>query len=280
MSKKRSTKKSVSKVSTSRKSQSKKKAVRSLAKVRSKKSASKSVKKNVLMSAKNNTKISKAAQNIVSRVLERTQRLEREDRTIEQKLSEVLRNQKALLAKDKFEIENQKKILGKESEILKKEDQELRGTRNVEDLEKKQLEELKKLEELEQEIEKHLEPHPLLKVGVRDVVRGSVGALAGIVLHYTFVYGVKVAENLTTLRATILFVLTFLIGFTFLYVTGFRKIQDKKILLFMPVRLIILYLVSLIMSILVLWFFFPNDFGYQFDESYKQVASVMLPALI
>jgi hypothetical protein len=33
------------------------------------------------------------------------------------------------------------------------------------------------------------------------------------------------------------------------------------------------------MSIIVLWFFFPN-FGYNFTESYAQVASVLLPALI
>ena len=228
---------------------------------------------------KNNVKISSAAQRIVQKVLDRTKRLEKEDKGIEAQLKQVLLNQKLMLQKEKEEITNQKKMLAEEDILLKEGAQEIKDDKEMEELEKKQAEELNKLEELEKEIEKNMEPHPLLKVGLHDVIRGSIGALAGVVIHYTFVYGVKVAEQLTMFRATMLFVLCFLVGFVFLYVTGFRKVQDRRVMFFMPVRLVILYLVSLAMSILVLWFFFPN-FGYVYTESYKQVASVMLPALI
>lgn len=258
---------------------SKKKKV-SKAKIKSRPSKkSKSRKKAITHLKKSNLKksrISLAAQRIVQRVLDRTSKIEAEDKTLESKLQAVLANQKLLLKKDQLEIQNQKEMLKEEKKVLTDEDKD---DKEIEDLEKKQMDELSKLESLEKEIEKHIEPHPLLKVGIRDVVRGSLGALAGVVIHYTFVYGIKVAEQLSTFRATILFIVCFLIGFVFLYVTGFRKIQDKKILLFMPIRLVILYLVSLAMSIIVLWFFFP-DFGINFTESYAQVASVMLPALI
>ncbi|MFA6089574.1 MAG: DUF2391 family protein, partial [Candidatus Woesearchaeota archaeon] len=228
---------------------------------------------------KNNVKISSAAQRIVQKVLDRTKKLEKEDKGIEAQLKQVLLNQKLMLEKEKEEIINQKKMLFEEDILLKEGVKEIKDDEEIVNFEKKQAEELKKLEELEKEIEKHIEPHPLLKVGFHDVIRGSLGALAGVVIHYTFVYGVKVAEQLTIFRASMLFVLCFLVGFVFLYVTGFRKVHDRKVMFFMPVRLVILYLVSLAMSIIVLWFFFPN-FGYNYTESYKQVASVMLPALI
>lgn len=226
-----------------------------------------------------NSKVSRAAQRIVQKVLVRTNTIEKEDRELAKKLKEVLANQKLLLKGEKEALVNQKEMLKEEQEILKDETSELKDDGEIEALERKQLEELKKLEDLEKEIEKHIEPHPLLKVGVRDIVRGSVGALAGVVLHYTFVYGVKVAEQLSFFRATMLFILCFLVGFVFLYITGFRKVQDRKILFFMPVRLVLLYLVSLAVSILVLAFFFPS-FGTNFEGSYAQVSSVMLPALI
>ena len=47
----------------------------------------------------------------------------------------------------------------------------------------------------------------------------------------------------------------------------------------MPVRLLVLYICSLIMSVLVLLLFYPN-FGHNFLESYKMVAGVMLAAVV
>jgi uncharacterized membrane protein len=259
------------------------KAIRPIVKAKAKKTAQK---KNILNTApsykkvaKSNSKISQAAQRIVQKVLTRTSKIEKEDKMLAKKLEAVLANQKVMLQNEKQELAAQKEMLKDEKTVLKNNSIELKNDKEIQALEKKQLEELKKLEALEKEIEKHIEPHPLLKVGVRDIVKGSIGALAGVVLHYTFVYGVKITEQLSMVRATLLFMLCFLIGFVFLYATGFRKVQDKKILYFMPIRLVILYLVSLAMSIIVLWFYYPT-FGVHFSDSYTQVASVMLPALI
>lgn len=145
--------------------------------------------------------------------------------------------------------------------------------------EEQTLEELKKLEALEREVAEQVKTHPLKKITYKDVARGMVGAFFGAVAHYTFVYGIKVAHDITIVRATILFPLSFIIGAIFLYVAGFRKIQDKKIMWFLPVRLLVLYATALVTSVIVLYLFNP-EFGVNFIESYKQVATVSLSAII
>ena len=76
-----------------------------------------------------------------------------------------------------------------------------------------------------------------------------------------------------------LYLLSFIIGAVFLYVTGFRKIKDVKVLAFLPIRLIVLYITSILMAILVLYFFHP-EFGNSFILSFKQVATVTLTAIL
>jgi len=47
----------------------------------------------------------------------------------------------------------------------------------------------------------------------------------------------------------------------------------------MPVRLFILYVASILMSIFVLYIFYPA-FGHEFAESYKMIAGVLLAAVV
>ncbi len=171
-----------------------------------------------------------------------------------------------------------KSILRKEKEISKEE-------KIVEKEEEKELSALEKLEKLEREVI-HKIDHPLLNLTSKDVFRGGVGAFFGAVTHYTFIYGIKVAEQIDVFRANILFIVSFLIGGIFLYSTGFRKVKDFKILSFLPLRLIVLYAVSLSMSIVVLYLFHPQfqlfnpSSSEMFWESYKQVSTVTLTAIL
>ena len=64
-----------------------------------------------------------------------------------------------------------------------------------------------------------------------------------------------------------------------MYATGFRKIKDPKILMFLPIRLIVLYLTAIVMSVLVL-LFFNAGFGNNFEDAFKQVSTVTLTAII
>jgi uncharacterized membrane protein len=187
-------------------------------------------------------------------------------------LSDINRKLDALLS-------GQKKILKEEKEVLKEEKEELAEEKKVEGETEEELSELKKLELLEKEIEKQTETHPLRKVTYKDIARGAVGAFFGSVAHYTFLYGIEVAETLDMVRASFLYLLSFLIGGVFLYITGFRKIKDVKVLAFLQIRLIVLYITSILMAILVLYFFHP-DFGHSFLISFKQVATVTLTAIL
>ncbi|MBW3002581.1 DUF2391 family protein [Candidatus Woesearchaeota archaeon] len=144
---------------------------------------------------------------------------------------------------------------------------------------KEEEQELQKLEEIEKKIKEKSESHPLKKITYHDIAKGALGAFIGIVAHYTVIYGIHIAEELTVPRATLLFVLSYIIGGIFLYATGFRKVSPRM-MWFLPVRLTTLYGISLIMSVAVLYLFFPEFLHHFFWEGYKQVAAVTLTALI
>ncbi|MGV8150440.1 MAG: hypothetical protein ACP5NV_01805 [Candidatus Woesearchaeota archaeon] len=203
--------------------------------------------------------------------------------SISKKLDQILLLQKKLL-KEENKIEQEEKVLEEEELSTKKE--ELKEERTLKKIantittkEQEEEEELKKLKQLEEQIKKEVGEHPLKKIGVKDVAKGFIGAFIGLAVHYTFIYGVEISEHIDTTRATFLYLLSFIVGILFIYATGFRKIKDPKILMFMPVRLFVLYIASIIMSIVVLFIFYPG-FGHEFLESYKMVAGVLLAAVV
>jgi len=163
--------------------------------------------------------------------------------------------------------------------VLSREKRMEREEEKVEEEESQELVELQRLRHIEKEIEKETGPHPLTRVTMRDVAKGSIGAFVGVVAHFTFFYGIEVAEWLTMLRATLLYPLSFLVAGVFMYATGFRKINDPKILKVLPLRLIVMYVVSFLVSALVLFFFSPSFFVH-FESTYKQLATVTLIAVI
>jgi len=202
-----------------------------------------------------------------------------------------LKSNKYHIAKKKKQNVGNKldKILSVENRLLHEEHNVEREEKRIElreneidklgDTLKKEETDIEKLEKIEEEIKAEVGSHPLAQVTLKDITKGFIGAFIGLAIHYTFVYGVEIAEKMTMMRATIMFPLTFLVGILFIYATGFRKVQDTKLLVYMPIRLFILYICSLIMSILVLYLFYPS-FGHSFEESYKMVAGVMLAAVV
>ncbi|MBI2574443.1 DUF2391 family protein [Candidatus Woesearchaeota archaeon] len=194
------------------------------------------------------------------------------DSSISEKLDEVLSGQKKLLEE---EVRLAKEELGGEKKGVEIEEKEER----LEQLGEKELSEIEKLEKIEKEVQKQVKQHPLTKVTLKDIYRGSLGAFIGIVLHYTVLYGVKIAESITMGRATIIYFLSFVVGMVFLYVTGFRKVKNSDAIKFLPVRMVVLYTVSIVISVGVLYLLFPT-FGRSFEEAYKQIATVSLTAVI
>ncbi len=166
----------------------------------------------------------------------------------------------------------QRKLLSKETAVEKEEEK-------VETEEKEELTKLEELKAVEKELLQEVGSHPLQKITYKDVVKGSIGAFIGVAAHFSFVYGVKVAADIDITRATLLFPISYAFGGIFMYLTGFRRIKDPKIMSFLPVRLTILYITAVITAMLVLLLFSPAFFQ-DFWTTYKQVATVTLSAII
>lgn len=188
----------------------------------------------------------------------------------------MIRKKKPLIAtidnKLDLLLQIQKKVLRTEGSIQKE-------TAIEEAQEEAALRELQNLENIEQEIKHAVEPHPLQRITLQDMARGVAGAFFGAVAHYTFVYGIHVADNLTLTRAILLYPLSLSIGGFFLYATSFRKITDPQLLKYFPLRLFTLYMTALFTSVFVLVLFQPT-FGAELDLSIKQLATVTLSAMV
>jgi uncharacterized membrane protein len=176
-------------------------------------------------------------------------------------------------------LENQKKLIAEEERVEEEELGEEAEERKVEGLEKEEISKLEKLENLEEELKKQTAHHPLIKITYHDIAKGGIGAFIGIILHYTIMKGVEIAASITITRAAMLYPLSFFVGMVFLYATGFKKIKQRRVLAFLPLRITVLYLVSIILSIGMLYILYPA-FGQTYSDAFKQVATVSLPAVV
>jgi uncharacterized membrane protein len=209
---------------------------------------------------------------------------------IDEKLDRILSNQKTLLYEEKKtekkedEIEKEEKIVEclEKKELL--EEMKLRDTNAKETIELKHFEkneekQLNEIKNIEAGIKKDVEPHNLRKLSRKDFFKAITGAFAGLVVHFSFNYVFELSKYITFTRATFLFILSFIIGIVIIYATGFRKVEEKKHLVFLPLRAILIYFTTLIVSIIVLFIFSPS-FGLNFKEAYVQTSLAMITAII
>ena len=184
-------------------------------------------------------------------------------------------------------LQEEKNIEKREDEILKLEKRELKNLslekkeeQKIENFEKQEIDELKNLEEIEKKIKKDVGPHPLKKVSKRDFIKSLIGAFGGVTVHYTFTYGVEIAEHLNAMRAHLLYLLALIIAVIFIYTAGFRQVTERKFLLFIPFRMLIIYFTAVLVSMITLILFYPHFGELTFVEKYIQVATVTLPAVV
>src|SRR3989344_5852560 len=137
--------------------------------------------------------------------------------------------------------------------------------------------ESKQLEEQEKDLKNEIGEHPLRKITQKDIAKGVIGALVGVISHFVFVEGVHLAEVLPFSRIGLMYIVSFIIGAIFLYATGFRKVKQVRVLKFLPIRVIVIYMVSLVIITLVLTLF--QQF-HSFEELFRQVGVLSLPAII
>lgn len=181
---------------------------------------------------------------------------------LNEKIDEILLNQRKILA-------NENKILGEEAKIEMMESDEL----SKEDINQKTEEDaLNELIHLEKQIKKN-NANPIRSITKRDVFKGFVGAFAGLVSHFAFSEGFELGEHLSYFQATILYIVAFVTINVMLYYTGFRKVQRHLVFKFMPLRAVILYIVSIFTIVLVYILFGQLHFPIHIYELYTLVGS-------
>lgn len=170
-------------------------------------------------------------------------------------------------------LANQKKILKKLDKVFKEEQKE-----DAADIAEEK--ELLKIEEMESNLEKELEDKPLKNITVKDFFKSAIGAFFGILGHFSFFYGVEIAHDISLVRASLLYVLAFVIGAIFLYSTGYRKVERSAAMKIIPLRLFIIYLTSILIIIIVLSVFGFIGLESSITEIFKTVATISILAVM
>ena len=172
-----------------------------------------------------------------------------------------------------------------ELEILaeeKKVEQKINGIEKMEEeIEKKEAtiiteekrieKETEKVEKLEKDIKKEVTAKPLTKFNMKDLNKGIIGAFIGVVAHFAFIYGKEIAKDISTTRATILILFSYLLIIILMYETGYREIKEKRLLGILPKRATAIYLTSVVI-ILVIFLLFNQINLSDITGTYKQIA--------
>lgn len=141
-----------------------------------------------------------------------------------------------------------------------------------------ELHQLKRLEKLELEIKRDVSGHPLSRITYHDVTKGLIGAFVGVVGHFAFFYGHKIALELSYVRSTVLLLVSLLLLVIFLYFSGFRRVKEYN--KYLPIRVGVIYCTALLVALTVLFLFGIIHFPPSFAELYKNVAAVSILAVM
>ena len=137
--------------------------------------------------------------------------------------------------------------------------------------EKKIERETEKVEKLEKDIKKEVTAKPLKELSLRDLNKGIIGAFIGVVAHFAFVYGKEIATQISTIRAAVLLVFSYVLIILLMYETGYREIKEKRLLGVLPKRATAIYITSIIMIPVI--FFLFNQLSFSDPIAvFKQIA--------
>ncbi len=173
--------------------------------------------------------------------------------------------------KDLEIFSEEKKVEHKVGEVEKKEEALEKKEIEIMQEEKKIEKETQKVEGLEKKIVKEVEPKPLTNFTSRDMNKGIIGAFIGVVAHFGFIYGKAIAGYISTLRATLLILFSYLLLIILMYETGYRDVKEKRLLGILPKRATIIFLTSLFVVVIIFILFGMLDFSKPLDM-YKQIA--------
>ncbi len=178
--------------------------------------------------------------------------------TMNKELDDINKKIDLILMKINNLEKEEKAVEKEEKEILKDEDKLLKDEKNIKGHFKKR-------------VMKHLE--------FRDLNKGLIGSFVGSVGHFAFFEGRHIAEQMSMARATLLFVTSYLVGVIFIYFSGFRKVKEDRFVHMIPVRVTVMFVISIFSSLVILFLFEQISFSTPFDLIYKTVANVTMLAM-
>ncbi len=183
--------------------------------------------------------------------------------------------QKSVPVKDALKeleiLSEEKKVEHKINDVEKKEEAIEKKEAAIITEEKKIEKETEKVEQVEREIKKVVTVKPLKKFTIKDLNKGIIGAFIGVVAHFAFISGKEIAMNISTIRATILIVFSYILIIILMYETGYREVKEKRLLGILPKRATAIYVTSIII-ILVIFLLFNQINLSDITSTYKQIA--------
>ncbi|MFH1400111.1 MAG: DUF2391 family protein [Nanoarchaeota archaeon] len=185
-----------------------------------------------------------------------------------------------LLAKDEEILFEEKKLEREEKRIEELERHGSEEEHKLEKIENQEMQKLRELQKLETSIRREVSPHPLKKITYRDITKGAIGAFVGVFGHYSFYYGLKLSQDITMLRASLIYVLAFIMALGFLYFSGFRRIKEVRRFKYVPIRVFIIYITTFLVIVLVLALFNQISFSMPFQELFRIIAPDMLLGIL
>lgn len=225
-------------------------------------------------------RVKKASAKVQKKSSKRTSKLKPKKNSLDSRLLSLEKKQdKILLALNKI-LKEENKIESEEQEELTLERLQIEGQKRIDKEELEELVELKKLEELEEQIQRQTKDSPLKRVTLRDMTKGIIGAFFGIVGHFAFAKGVEIGAHFETLRSILLLVTAFIIVIIFLYVAGFRKINDQLLFKVLPVRALVIYFSAIITIPIVLLLYGKISLITPFHEIFGIVSAISILAVI
>ena len=147
------------------------------------------------------------------------------------------------------------KVEHKMEEVEKKEEKIEQKEAQIAKEEKKIEKDAQKIEMFEKKIEKEVTQKPLTSFNFRDLNKGIVGAFIGVVAHFGFVYGSVLAGKITTPRAVLLLLFSYLLIVVLMYETGYREIKEKRLLGILPKRATFIFITSIIVVAAIFFLF-------------------------
>ena len=168
-------------------------------------------------------------------------------------------------------LAEEKKVERKINDVEKKEEAIEKKEAAIIKEEKKVEKETEKIEAVEKEIKKEVTTRPLSKLTIRDINKGIIGAFVGVVAHFAFIYGRQIAKDITTTKAAVLIVFSYLLIVVLMYETGYRVVKEKKILGILPKRATAIYITSLIVIPIIFYLFNQLNLSDPVDL-FKQIA--------